>query len=154
MTYLTARQQRRWCPYLLEGLAGIGAGVLTFALPGITALALLYLIAAWAIITGIVEVIAAIDLRKQMQNEWLLGLAGVLSIIFGLIVAFEPDAGALMVVWTVGAYALLFGITLIVLAFRVCSLGKRLQAPAAAACSALGRGRSTVARAPSTGTAG
>jgi uncharacterized membrane protein HdeD (DUF308 family) len=132
MTYLAARQQRRWWPYLLEGLAGIGAGVLAFVVPGITALALLYLIAAWAIVTGIVEIIAAIDLRKQMQNEWLLGLAGALSIVFGLIVAFEPDAGALALIWVVGAYALLFGITLIVLAFRVRSLGKRLRAPAAA----------------------
>ena len=127
MTYLAARQQRRWWPYLLEGLAGIGAGVIAFVVPGLTALALLYLIAAWAIVTGIVEIIAAIDLRKQIQNEWLLGLAGALSIIFGLVVAFEPDAGALAVVWTVGAYALLFGITLIVLAFRVRGLGKRLR---------------------------
>src|SRR3954447_26722572 len=73
MTYLAGRQQRRWWPYLLEGLAGIGAGILTFVLPGITALVLLYLIAAWAIITGIVEIVAAVDLRKQIQNEWLLG---------------------------------------------------------------------------------
>src|SRR4051812_1602067 len=123
MTYLAARQQRRSWPYLLEGLAGISAGVIAFVVPGITALALLYLIAAWAIITGVVEVIAAIDLRKQIQNEWLLGLGGVLAIIFGLVVAFEPDAGALAVVWTVGTYALLFGITLIVLAFRVRGLG-------------------------------
>jgi uncharacterized membrane protein HdeD (DUF308 family) len=132
MTYLARRQQRRWWPYLLEGLAGIGAGVLSFVVPGITALALLYLIATWAIITGIVEIVAAIDLRKQIQNEWLLGLAGTLSIIFGIVVVFEPDAGALAVVWTVGAYALLFGITLIVLAFRVRALGKRLRSAVAA----------------------
>jgi uncharacterized membrane protein HdeD (DUF308 family) len=132
MTYLASRQGRRWWPYLLEGLAGIGAGVLTFMVPGITALVLLYLIAAWAIVTGIVEIVAAVDMRKVIQNEWLLGLAGALSIIFGIIVAIMPDAGALAVVWTVGAYALLFGITLVVLAFRVRSLGKRLHAPAAA----------------------
>ena len=132
MTYLAGRQQRRWWPYLLEGLAGIGAGVLAFVVPGITALALLYLIAAWAIVTGIVEIVAAIDLRRQIQNEWLLGLAGALSIIFGIVVVFEPDAGALAVVWTVGAYALLFGITLVVLAFRVRALGKRLRSPVAA----------------------
>ena len=132
MTYLAARQERRSWPYLLEGLAGIGAGILAFALPGITALVLLYLIAAWAIVTGVVEIVAAIDLRKQMQNEWLLGLAGALSIIFGIVVAVFPDAGALAVVWTVGAYALLFGVTLIVLAFRVRAMGKRLGAPATA----------------------
>ena len=132
MTYLAARQERRSWPFLLEGLAGIGAGVIAFAAPGIIALVLLYLIAAWAIITGIVEIVAAIDLRKVIQNEWLLGLGGVLSITFGVVVAVQPDAGALAVVWTVGAYALLFGITLIVLAFRVRGLGMRLGAPATA----------------------
>src|SRR5262245_52572788 len=93
MTYLAARQELRWWPYLLEGLLGVGAGVIAFARPDITALALLYLIAAWAILTGIVEIVAAIDLRKLIPNEWLLGLAGVLSIVFGVLVAMEPDAG-------------------------------------------------------------
>ena len=132
LTYLAARQQRRWWPYLLEGLVGIGAGIVAFGWPGITALALLYLIAAWAIVTGIVEIIAAVDLRKQIQNEWLLGLAGVFSIIFGILVAAQPNAGAVAVVWTVGAYALFFGITLIVLAFRVRNMGKQLKANATA----------------------
>lgn len=132
LTFLAARQERRWWPFLLEGLAGIGAGIVAFAVPGITALVLLYLIAAWAILTGIVEIVAAVDLRKQIRNEWLLGLAGVLSIVFGILVAVQPDAGALAVVWTIGAYALLFGVTLVVLAFRVRSLGKRLQAGAEA----------------------
>jgi uncharacterized membrane protein HdeD (DUF308 family) len=132
MTYLAARQGRRWWPYLLEGLAGLGAGVLSFAWPGVTALALLYLIAAWAIVTGVVEVIAAIDLRQQIPNEWALGLSGVLSVIFGALVAVQPDAGALAVVWIVGAYAILFGITLIALAFRMRSLGKHLHTNVAA----------------------
>ncbi len=128
LTYLAARQGRRWWPYLIEGLVGIGAGVLTLAWPEVTALALLYLIAAWAIVTGIVEIIAAIDLRKQIPNEWALGLSGLLSVIFGVLVAVQPDAGALAVVWLIGAYALLFGITLIALAFRMRSMGKRLHA--------------------------
>jgi uncharacterized membrane protein HdeD (DUF308 family) len=132
LTFLAARQERRWWPFLLEGLAGIGAGIVAFAVPGITALVLLYLIAAWAILTGIVEIVAAVDLRKQIRNEWLLGLAGALSIVFGILVAVQPDAGALAVVWTIGAYALLFGVTLVGLAFRVRSLGKRLQAGAEA----------------------
>ena len=127
LTFLAARQERRWWPFLLEGLAGIGAGIVAFAVPGITALVLLYLIAAWAILTGIVEIVAAVDLRKQIRNEWLLGLAGVLSIAFGVLVAVQPDAGALAVVWTIGAYALLFGVMLIAMAFRVRSLGKRLE---------------------------
>src|SRR6266496_330812 len=128
LTYLAARQQRRWWPYLLEGLVGIGAGIVAFGWPGITALVLLYLIAAWAIVTGIVAIIAAVDLRKQIQNEWLLGLAGVFSIIFGVLVAMQPDAGALAVVWTVGAYALVFGITLIALSLRVRGPGERYRA--------------------------
>ena len=124
LTYLAGRQQRRWWPYLLEGLVGIGAGVVAFASPGLTALTLLLLIAGWAIVSGVFEIIAAVDLRKQIDNEWLLGLAGVFSIVFGVLVAMQPDAGALAVVWTVGAYALVFGITLIALAFRVRGLGK------------------------------
>jgi uncharacterized membrane protein HdeD (DUF308 family) len=132
MTYLAARQGRRWWPYLLEGLVGLSAGVLSFAWPGVTALALLYLIAAWAILTGVVEIIAAIDLRKQIPNEWALGLSGALSVIFGVLVAFQPDTGALAVVWIVGAYAVLFGITLIALAVRMRSMGKQLHAHAAA----------------------
>jgi len=132
LTYLAVRQERRWWPFLLEGLAGVGAGIVAFASPDLTALALLYLIAAWAIVTGIFEIVAAIDLRKQIPNEWLLGLSGVLSIVFGVLVAVQPGAGALAVVWTIGLYALLYGITLVALAFRVRGMGKRLQ-PAATA---------------------
>jgi uncharacterized membrane protein HdeD (DUF308 family) len=132
MTYLTARQGRRWWPYLLEGVVGVGAGAVAFGSPGLTALALLYLIAAWAIVTGIVEVVAAVEMRTLIQNEWLLGVAGVLSVVFGVLVAIQPDAGALAVVWIIGTYALLFGIALIGLAFRVRSMGKRLHASAAA----------------------
>ena len=131
LTYLASRQQRRWWPYLLEGLVGIGAGVVTFISPGLTAFALLFLIAGWAIVSGVFEIIAAVDLRKQIDNEWLLGLAGVFSIVFGVLVAMQPDAGALAVVWTVGAYALVFGITLIALSFRVRGLGERYRAAAA-----------------------
>ena len=125
---LAGQQQRRWWPYLLEGVVGILAGLMAFAWPEITALALVLLIAAWAIVTGVFEIIAAIDLRKQIRHEWLLGLSGVLSIVFGILVALQPDAGALAVVWLLGAYALLFGVTLIGLAFRVRGLGRELHA--------------------------
>jgi uncharacterized membrane protein HdeD (DUF308 family) len=123
---LAGQQQRRSWPYLLEGLVGIGAGVMAFAWPGITALALVLLIAAWAIVTGLFEIIAAIDLRTQIRDEWLLALSGVLSIVFGFLVMVQPDAGALAVVWLLGAYTLLFGVTLIALAFRVRGLGRKL----------------------------
>jgi uncharacterized membrane protein HdeD (DUF308 family) len=78
-------------------------------------------------VTGVFEIIAAIDLRKQIRHEWLLGLSGVLSILFGVLEMLQPDTGALAVVWLLGAYALLFGVTLIALAFRVCGLGRELH---------------------------
>jgi uncharacterized membrane protein HdeD (DUF308 family) len=104
---------------ILGGLLGILAGLLTFVMPGITALGLLMLIAAWAIVTGIMEVVAAIRLRKIIANEWLLILAGIASVAFGVILFLRPAAGALALIWWIGAWALIFGILLIVLAFRM-----------------------------------
>jgi uncharacterized membrane protein HdeD (DUF308 family) len=104
---------------ILGGLLGILAGLLTFVMPGITALGLLMLIAAWAIVTGIMEVVAAIRLRKIIANEWLLILAGIASVAFGVILFLQPAAGALALIWLIGAWALIFGILLIVLAFRM-----------------------------------
>jgi uncharacterized membrane protein HdeD (DUF308 family) len=112
-----------WWLLLLEGIAGIGAGLVTLFWPGITALTLLYVISGWAIVTGVFEVAAAIRLRKTITNEWLLALGGVASIVFGVLVALFPGAGALAVVLWIGAYALVFGALMIGLAFRLRSLG-------------------------------
>jgi uncharacterized membrane protein HdeD (DUF308 family) len=112
-------RSERWWVLLIEGLAGIVAGILTFLWPDITALVLLYLIAAWAVITGILEIVAAIRLRAELEGEWLLVLSGIASIIFGAILFVRPGAGALAVVWLIGAYAVVFGALLIALGIRL-----------------------------------
>jgi uncharacterized membrane protein HdeD (DUF308 family) len=94
-------------------------GLLTLMWPAITAIALLYLISFWAIFTGVFEIVAAIRLRKLIANEWLLLLMGALSALFGLLILFAPGAGALAIVLWIGVYALMFGIVLLALAFRL-----------------------------------
>lgn len=110
---------------LLEGAISIMLGVFAFALPAITALVLLYFIAAWAIMIGILEIVVAIGLRKEIENEWLLLLVGIGSVIFGISFVIWPGSGALAILWTIGTYAILFGILLLVLAFRLRSWNQR-----------------------------
>jgi uncharacterized membrane protein HdeD (DUF308 family) len=110
---------QRWWALLIEGLLSIAAGVLAFVLPGLTAVVLLYLIAAWAILTGVLEISAAIRLRKQITGEWLLALAGVASILFGALLFIHPGVGALAVVLWIGAYALFFGVLMVALGLRL-----------------------------------
>lgn len=112
---------------VLEGLLGVGAGIVTFVWPSITALALLWVIAFWAVLTGVLEIIAAVRLRRVLDNEWLLIVAGALSIIFGLILMIWPGTGAIGLVWLIGGYAIVFGIVLLGLALRLRGLGRRVQ---------------------------
>ena len=114
-----ATPEERWGVWVLEGLAGIAAGVVTFFWPSITALALLFIIAAWALVTGVLELAAAVKLRRQIHGEWLLGLSGVLSVLFGLLLLSNPGAGILALVWLVGVYAIAFGVVMLVLARRL-----------------------------------
>ena len=101
------------------GLLGIGVGILTFAWPGVTALVLLFLIAGWAIATGILQIVGAIRLRKEIDNEWLLIAGGVLSVLFGLILVAQPGTGALALLYVIGFYAILNGILLVGLSLRL-----------------------------------
>jgi uncharacterized membrane protein HdeD (DUF308 family) len=104
---------------VVVGLLGIAAGVVTFLWPGITAILLVVFIGAWALVHGIFEIIGAIQLRKEIDNEWMLILGGVLSVLFGVVVLIAPGAGALGLVWAIAAYSVLFGITFVALALRL-----------------------------------
>lgn len=108
---VTGARPRWWL--LFAGAISVLAGVLAFWMPGLTALTLLYLIAAWAVVRGALEIAAAVRLRKEIQGEWLLAVAGVLSIVFGALVMAFPGAGALAVAVWIGAYAIVFGAILI-----------------------------------------
>lgn len=114
----SGRDNVRWWT-VLWGLVSVAAGVIVFLWPGIGALALIYVIAAWAVVTGATEIAAAIALRKEITNEWALVLAGIVSIAVGGILAIFPGAGAISLVWLIGAYAIVFGILLLVVGFRV-----------------------------------
>jgi uncharacterized membrane protein HdeD (DUF308 family) len=111
--------KERWGSLLIEGIAGIAAGVITVLWPAITALTLIYVIAAWAIVTGVLEIAAAVRLRRHISGEWLLALSGVASVIFGVLVAAVPLAGALVLAVWFGAYEVVFGALLVALGFRL-----------------------------------
>ena len=115
-----------WWLLVLEGVMGVAVGVLTFVWPDITALALLYLIAAWALVTGGLEIAAAIRLRKVITGEWLLVLTGIASVALGVLLILFPEPGALAVVLWIGAYALVSGVLLIALGIRLRSWAKSL----------------------------
>ena len=105
---------------LVEGVAGILAGLIAFVFPILTAVVFLYLIVAWAIVTGIAEIATAIRLRQEIQGEWALIVGGILSILFGVLLGvLGPFAGILSLIWLIGAYSIAFGVLLLVTAFRV-----------------------------------
>jgi uncharacterized membrane protein HdeD (DUF308 family) len=115
-----AGEEDRWWLLLIQGTLGVLAGLVAIFWPGLTALALLYFIAAWAIVTGIMEIVAAIRLRREIEGEWALALSGALSVLFGvLLVVLPAPAGLLSLVWLIGAYAVATGVLLLILAFRV-----------------------------------
>jgi uncharacterized membrane protein HdeD (DUF308 family) len=113
---------------LLIGVLGVLAGIVAFFWPGLTALALLMLIAAWAFVMGVFQIIAAVRLRKEIRHEWLLALSGALSVIFGVLMILNPGAGALVLLWVIAGYAIVFGILLIALGLRLKPLSQSTRA--------------------------
>lgn len=120
------KEREHWWVLLLEGLVGIGIGILTFFAPGVTTFALLFYIAVWAVTTGVLEIVAAVRLRREIEGEWLLVLGGLASVVFGVLLLANPGAGAVAVVWLIAAYAIAFGVVLCLLAFKARSFGKGL----------------------------
>jgi len=114
-----ARASDSWGVLLLEGIVGVTTGFLAIVWPAMTAAVLAIVIAAWAIITGVLEISAAIRLRKHIRGEWMLGMFGALSVIFGVLVAMAPLAGSIVMAMWVGAYAFVSGIVLTILGFRL-----------------------------------
>jgi len=114
-----AGARERWGALLLEGVFSILAAIATVLRPGLTTLALVFIIAAWAIFTGVAEIGAAVRLRKHISNEWLLALGGVISVLFGVIILASPAVGVLVIAVWLGAYALIFGSVLLALGLRL-----------------------------------
>lgn len=114
-----AERHTRWAALLIEGIISLAAGVIAFVMPIATLLAGAYLIAAWALLTGVLEIIAAVRLRRHMEGEWMLALTGVASIILGIVLAAFPLTGMLAFAWLVGAYAVIFGVLLLALGLRL-----------------------------------
>jgi uncharacterized membrane protein HdeD (DUF308 family) len=113
-----AEHHERFGSLLLRGIAGIAAGVVAFILPGPTAVVLTLMIGVWAIVAGVLEIVAAVHLHRA-HGEWLLILNGVLSVMFGLLLVVVPALGILTLVWIIGGYAIVFGIVMLMLAFRL-----------------------------------
>lgn len=120
-----AEAHEPWWPFVLVGLLGIAAGVVTFRWPGLTALALLLVIAYWSILRGILAIAAAVRLRHEIQGEWWLILNGLASVVFGAVVILFPVAGALTVIWLIGFYAVIFGVMVLMLGFRLRTLARQ-----------------------------
>ena len=114
------------------GVLGIVASILTFVSPGITALSLLFLVAIWSITMGVFQVIAAIELRREIEGEFWMGLGGVLSVVFGILLTISPGTGLVALVWLLGAWAIAFGVSSLGLAYRLRGVDAALRKPASA----------------------
>lgn len=110
---------QKWWLWLLDGVLGVVVGLMTLSWPGLTAVVLIWFIAFWSILGGLLRIMAAIQLRKMIEGEWLLILSGVLSVLFGLAIIAVPHAGILSIAWLIGFWAIAFGVLFVLLAFRL-----------------------------------
>jgi uncharacterized membrane protein HdeD (DUF308 family) len=117
--YRLGHGSTEWVPYVAAGVAGVIIGAITYLNPGITDLTLVYLVGAWAFVIGVFEIVAAIDMRGTLPGAMWVGLAGALSVAFGIVVAFRPGAGMLAILWVIGFYGILAGVTRLVAAYRI-----------------------------------
>jgi len=117
--FRSSRRSTRRGLLLIEGVIGILFGIIALVWPDLTALALLYIIAFWAILTSIARILTAIMLRREIENEWSIGLSGILSVLLGIVLILLPGAGLIAYTWLIGLFALAVGIILIFYAFRV-----------------------------------
>jgi len=117
--YMVAHRSTQWVPYIVGGAAGVLLGVITFLRPGITDLTLAYLIAAWAFVVGVFEIAAALEMWGEIAGAVWLAIGGALSIAFGVLVAWRPGTGLLAILWLIGLYAILAGVSQIIAAYRI-----------------------------------
>ncbi len=130
ITGIRNREYPRWWAVVLEGIIGIVAGIAAFLFPGLAIITFLYVVAFWAIATGVMEIIGALQLRKEIDNEWLLILSGALSVIFGIVLLFgDPATNILTLLWIYGGISIAFGVVMIILAFRVRNMGGTSRTP-------------------------
>lgn len=121
------KEREHWWALLVWALLGVVVGVLTLINPALTAIALMFYIAIWAIGTGILQVILALRLRKEIHGEWLLIVGGLLSVALGIFLMAQPMMGAIALLWVIATYAIIFGVVFVVLAFKARAFGKRMS---------------------------
>ena len=121
------KEDEHWWVLLLEGLLGIVIGVITFQAPEVTATVLILYIGFWAMATGVLRIILAVRLRKEIEGEWWMALAGLAGIVFGVFMVARPGAGALAVLWLVAIWAIVGGVCLVIFSFKVKALGGKLD---------------------------
>ena len=128
MAVRAGEAHQRWGWLIVSGLVGVAAGIVAFVWPGLTALAVVYLVAAWAIIIGMAEIAFALAMPDTLAHPWSAGLSGFLSVVFGILLAVWPRAGAVTLTWLLGIYAIIYGVSLLYYANRLQALRSAMQA--------------------------